>query len=266
MGLGRAWLWLAPCPCRRGGNQDLMMPGLDMSTIVFAIIAIFVVWKLRSVLGTRNGAERPPIDPGVGPNLGPNGANAPKPMGQVVHLPTAPRDGVAPTGAASSDPLTRWKGFAEPDSKVATGLDAIAAADPGFSPDGFLAGARSAYEMIVVAFAKGDRATLGNLLAPEVLDNFSRAIEARLARGETMETTLVSIDSAAFEDARLNGGTAQVTVRFAAKLISHTRDKAGLVTEGSADAVVDHLDVWTFSRDTRSRNPNWQLSATETVH
>jgi len=242
------------------------MPGLDMSTIVFAIIAIFVVWKLRSVLGTRNGAERPPIDPGVGPNLGPNGANAPKPMGQVVHLPTAPRDGVAPTGAASSDPLTRWKGFAEPDSKVATGLDAIAAADPGFSPDGFLAGARSAYEMIVVAFAKGDRATLGNLLASEVLDNFSRSIEARLARGETMETTLVSIDSAAFEDARLNGGTAQVTVRFAAKLISHTRDKAGLVTEGSADAVVDHLDVWTFSRDTRSRNPNWQLSATETVH
>jgi predicted lipid-binding transport protein (Tim44 family) len=266
MGLDRACFWLAPCPRRRGGNQDLMMPGLDMSTIVFAIIAIFVVWKLRSVLGTRNGAERPPIDPGVGPNLGPNGANAPKPMGQVVHLPTAPRDGVAPTGAASSDPLTRWKGFAEPDSKVATGLDAIAAADPGFSPDGFLAGARSAYEMIVVAFAKGDRATLGNLLAPEVLDNFSRAIEARLARGETMETTLVSIDSAAFEDARLNGGTAQVTVRFAAKLISHTRDKAGLVTEGSADAVVDHLDVWTFSRDTRSRNPNWQLSATETVH
>jgi predicted lipid-binding transport protein (Tim44 family) len=266
MGLDRAWFWLAPCPRRRGGNQDLMMPGLDVSTIVFAIIAIFVVWKLRSVLGTRNGAERPPIDPGVGPNLGPNGANAPKPMGQVVHLPTAPRDGVAPTGAASSDPLTRWKGFAEPDSKVATGLDAIAAADPGFSPDGFLAGARSAYEMIVVAFAKGDRATLGNLLAPEVLDNFSRAIEARLARGETMETTLVSIDSAAFEDARLNGGTAQVTVRFAAKLISHTRDKAGLVTEGSADAVVDHLDVWTFSRDTRSRNPNWQLSATETVH
>jgi predicted lipid-binding transport protein (Tim44 family) len=266
MGLDRAWFWLAPCPRRRGGNQDLMMPGLDVSTIVFAIIAIFVVWKLRSVLGTRNGAERPPIDPGVGPNLGPNGANAPSPMGQVVRLPTAPRDGVAPTGAASSDPPTRWKGFAEPDSKVAAGLDAIAAADPGFSPDGFLAGARSAYEMIVVAFAKGDRATLGNLLAPEVLDNFSGAIEARLARGETMETTVVSIDSAAFEDARLNGGTAQVTVRFAAKLISHTRDKAGLVTEGSADAVVDHLDVWTFSRDTRSRNPNWQLSATETVH
>jgi predicted lipid-binding transport protein (Tim44 family) len=243
-----------------------MMPGMDISTIVFAIIAIFVVWKLRSVLGTRNGAERPPIDPGAGANLGPNGANSPKPMGQVVRLPSAPRDGVAPTAATPFDPAGRWKGFADAGTKVAAGLDAIAAADSSFSPDGFLAGARSAYEMIVTAFAKGDRATLGNLLAPEVLDNFSKAIEARNARNETMETTLVSIDSAAFEDARVIGRTAQITVRFAAKLISHTRDRTGAVTEGSADAVADHLDIWTFSRDTGSRNPNWQLSATETVH
>jgi predicted lipid-binding transport protein (Tim44 family) len=242
------------------------MPGLDISTVVFAIIAIFVVWKLRSVLGTRNGAERPPIDPAVGPNLGQNGVNSPRPMGQVVRLPTAPRDGAAPFSAAAADAAARWKGFAEPGSKTAAGLDAIAAADPGFSADGFLGGARSAYEMIVTAFARGDRATLSNLLAPEVLDNFAKAIEARAASGETMETTLVSIDSAAFEDARLNGGTAQITVRFAAKLISHTRDKAGLIIEGSAESVVDHLDIWTFSRDTGSRNPNWQLSATETVH
>jgi predicted lipid-binding transport protein (Tim44 family) len=246
-----------------------MMPGLDLPTIVFAIIAIFVVWKLRSVLGTRNGAERPPFDPGASGNLGPNGpngVNASKPMGQVVRLPTAPRDGVAPISAAPADAASRWKGFAEPGTKLADGLDAIAAADSGFSPQSFLGGARSAYEMIVTAFARGDRATLGNLLAPEVLDNFTKAIDARATRGETMETTLVSIDSATFEDARLNSGTAQAVVRFAAKLISHTRDKTGAVTEGSADAVGDHLDIWTFSRDTRSRNPNWQLSATETVH
>jgi predicted lipid-binding transport protein (Tim44 family) len=80
-----------------------------------------------------------------------------------------------------------------------------------------------------------------------------------------METTLVSIDAATFEDAQLNGAIAQIAVRFAAKLVSHTRDKTGAVTEGSPDAVVDHLDIWTFSRDTSSRNPNWQLSATETV-
>jgi predicted lipid-binding transport protein (Tim44 family) len=243
------------------------MPNFDVSTVVFAIIAIFVVWKLRSVLGTRNGAERPPIDPAAGPNAGRNGINGSQPMGQVVRLPTAAAPvAAARSGVAPADAAARWKGFAEPGSKVAEGLDAIAAADPSFSPDGFLSGARSAYEMIVTAFAAGDRATLANLLAPDVLDNFAKAIEARLARGETMTTTLVSIDSATFEDARLNGGAAQISVRFASKLISHTRDKSGAVIEGSAEAVVDHLDIWTFSRDTASRNPNWQLSATETVH
>ena len=239
-----------------------MMPGLDLSTIVFAIIAIFVVWKLRSVLGTRNGAERPPVDPGASPGLGPNGLNGVRPMGQVVRLPTAP----VAAASAPADTAARWKGYAEPGSTVAAGLDAIAAADPSFSPDGFLSGARSAYEMIVTAFAAGDRANLASLLAPEVLDNFAKAIEARNARGEAMKTTLVSIDSALFEDARLNGTTAQISIRFAAKLISSTRDKAGAVTEGSAEDVVDHLDVWTFSRDVSSRNPNWRLSATETVH
>ena len=243
------------------------MPNFDISTVVFAIIAIFVVWKLRSVLGARNGAERPPADPASGINSGRNPVKGAQPMGQVVRLPTA---SAAATAAQSgvADPVgaARWKGFAEPGTKVAAGLDAIAAADPGFAPDAFLSGARSAYEMIITAFAAGDRKALGNLLAPEVMDNFSKAIDARIARGETMETTLVSIDSAVFEDARLSGALAQISVRFAAKLVSHTRDKAGVVTEGSADAVVDHLDIWTFAREAGSRNPNWRLSATETVH
>jgi predicted lipid-binding transport protein (Tim44 family) len=246
---------------RVGENQGLTMPGLDVSTIVFAIIAIFVVWKLRSVLGTRSGAERPPIDPvrGPGPGLGQNGG---QPMGQVLRMPSAPPVS-NPTPVDAPD---RWKGYAEPGSKLAAGLEAIAAADPSFSPSSFLSGARSAYEMIVTAFAKGDQAMLANLLAPEVLDNFSKAIDARVDRGETMETALVSIDSATLEDVRLNGSTAQITLRFATKLISHTRDQTGAIIEGSAESVVDHLDIWTFSRDTGSRNPNWQLSATETVH
>jgi predicted lipid-binding transport protein (Tim44 family) len=241
------------------------MPNFDISTVVFAIIAIFVVWKLRSVLGTRNGAERPPFDSAPGPGPGRNPAGGGQPMGQVVRLPTSSPAAAAPPVSAASG-AARWKGFAEPGSIVAGGLDAIAGADPGFSPDGFLSGARSAYEMIVSAFAAGDRKTLDNLLAPDVMDNFSKAIAARMARSETMETTLVSIDSAVIEDARLNGAAAQISVRFATKLVSNTRDKAGAVTEGSADSVVDHLDIWTFSRDTSSRNPNWRLSATETVH
>jgi len=241
------------------------MPNFDISTVVFAIIAIFVVWKLRSVLGMRNGAERPPFDSAPGPGPGRNPTGGGQPMGQVVRLPTSSPAAATPPESTASG-AARWKGFAEPGSTVAAGLDAIAGADPGFSADGFLSGARSAYEMIVTAFAAGDRRTLDNLLAPDVMDNFSKAIAARVARNETMETTLVSIDSAVIEDARLNGPAAQVSVRFATKLVSNTRDKSGAVTEGSADSVVDHLDIWTFSRDTGSRNPNWRLSATETVH
>src|SRR5579872_5750420 len=159
-----------------------MMPGLDVTTIVFAIIAIFVVWKLRSVLGMRSGAERPPLDPARGSNFGQNGG--PQPMGQVLRMPTAPP---APSRPPADAP-DRWKGYAEQGSKAAAGLDAIATADPSFAAASFLSGARSAYEMIVTAFAKGDQATLGNLLAPDVLDNFAKAIEERLARGEKMET------------------------------------------------------------------------------
>ena len=81
-----------------------------------------------------------------------------------------------------------------------------------------------------------------------------------------METNIVSIDSARVEDARLVGGSAQIAVRFAAKLISFTRDKAGTVIEGSADQIADHLDIWTFARDVSSRNPNWRLIATESGH
>ncbi len=242
------------------------MPGLDLSTIVFALIAIFVVWKLRSVLGMRNGSERPPVDPTSNLGANRNNANGPQTMGQVIRLPTAPPVAAPPSGFTTAESNARWKGFAEPGSKVAAGLDAIAAADRSFNPETFIAGARAAYEMIVVAFAKGDNATLGNLLAPEVFENFSKAIAARSARGETMETTLVSIDSASIEDAQLNDGVAQIALRFASKLVSSTKDRSGEVTEGAPGAVVDHLDIWTFSRATNSRNPNWQLSATETVH
>jgi predicted lipid-binding transport protein (Tim44 family) len=239
------------------------MQGMDISTIIFAIIAIFVVWKLRSVLGQRTGAERPPYDPraNFGPKTGEDSANS----NNVVPLPGVARAG-APATPPQPDPALRWKGVAEPGSAIASGLDAIAAADRSFGVDGFIGGARAAYETIVAAFAAGDVKTLGGLLAPDVMENFSKAISARLAAGQTVQTTLVSIESASIVDARLNGATAVVAVRFAARLISATRDKSGAVIEGSAENAGDHLDVWTFSRDTRSRDPNWRLNSTETVH
>ncbi len=239
------------------------MENLDISTIIFAIVAIFVVFKLRSVLGTRTGAERPPAD-SAPPSRGQNDLKNAPAAGNVIPLGVAAK--VAGRPGEASAAADRWKGFAEPGSAVAAGFDAIAAADRGFAPDSFLAGARAAYEMVVSAFAAGDMPTLRRLLAPDVLANFDAAIRARLAAGQTMTTTLVSIDSADIVEARQAGSIATLAVRFAAKLASATLDKSGAPVEGSANDVADHLDIWTFTRDVGSRDPNWLLAATQTVH
>jgi predicted lipid-binding transport protein (Tim44 family) len=228
---------------------------MDISTVVFALVAVFVAWKLRSVLGTR-GPRQPPAD-----RRPPSALNAPPLGGEVVPLRPA-----APAARAETTPLDRWKGFAAPGAPVAAGFDAIAAADPAFAPDSFLSGARTAYEMIVGAFAAGDLSTLRRLLAPEVLANFEKAIRDRVAAEQTMTTTLVSIDAASVVEARLAGTVASVAVRFAAKLVSVTLDKAGAAVEGSPNDVVDHLDVWTFTRDVAAGDPNWLLAATQTVN
>jgi len=242
------------------------MQSMDISTIIFAIIAIFVVWKLRSVLGQRTGAERRPYDTPAKTNIGAQDKDPAAKPNNVVPMPGVPRAGAQTTPPLRTDQNARWAGYAETGSAVAGGLDAILAADSSFNATGFIAGARSAYEMIVSAFAAGDVKALSALLASDVMDNFSQAIAARAAEGHTMQSTLVSIDSASIVDAKLNGAIAQIGVRFAAKLISATRDKAGQVIEGSAENAGEHLDVWTFVRDTRSRDPNWRLSATQMVH
>jgi predicted lipid-binding transport protein (Tim44 family) len=237
---------------------------LDIPTIVFAIVAIFVVWKLRSVLGTRGDPQqRPPFDQHPPGRL--TGGLGRAPAGGAV-LPFAPVAPPAARAEAPPPPPDRWKGFAEPGSPVAAGFDAIAAADRAFAPDGFVSGAKAAYEMIVGAFAAADMAALKRLLAPEVFANFDAAIRARLAAEQTMTTTLVSIDGADIVEARLTGTLASIAVRFAAKLVSATRDKSGAVVEGSPNDVVDHRDVWTFTRDIASPDPNWLLAATQTVH
>jgi predicted lipid-binding transport protein (Tim44 family) len=240
------------------------MPPVDATTIVFAIIAIFVVWKLYSVLGTRTGSEPPPFDPNAHRDSAGARPADPRGYGRVIRLPGAALETPVPP-PPFADPQ-RWKDFVDPGSKAGAGLDAIAAADPSFAPASFIAGAKAAYEAIVVAFANGDRNALSGLLATDVLDNFSKAISDRLGRAETMQTNIVSIDSARIEDARLVGGLAQVAVRFTAKLISSTRDKAGAVIEGSPDSVADHVDLWTFAREVASRDPNWRLTATESAH
>jgi predicted lipid-binding transport protein (Tim44 family) len=146
---------------------------------------------------------------------------------------------------------------------VAKGLDEIARLDPSFNGRGFVDGAKMAYEMIVSAFAQGDRRTLKDLLSKDVFEGFERAITERERRGERAETTFVSIDKADLAAVEVRGGVAQVTVRFLSKLITATRDASGAVVDGSPETVVDVTDVWTFARTLGSRDPTWHLVATE---
>ena len=168
-----------------------------------------------------------------------------------------------PTPAAPVDPQERWKGIAEPGSALETSLDAIVKADPGFDLKHFIAGGRQAYEMIVTAYAEGDRRALKNLLSRDVYEGFEQAIRERETRGETSETRFVSIDKSDVTGAELRGQTAHVTVRFVSQLVSVTRDRNGNVIDGNAEKVTDVTDVWTFARDLSSRDPNWKLVATE---
>ena len=227
------------------------MPEIDLPTVIFALVALFVAWKLRSVLGTRQDSDRP------------GGLLAPLRRVPSAPNPPAAREDAAAPAPAPQPPADRWKGVAEADPAIWSGLDAVAAADRGFTPESFLAGARIAYDMVVHAFAAGDSATLQGLMTPEAFANFDNAIRARAAAGQTLSTTVVSIDGATIVGAQLLGSTAQLRVRFAARLVSATRDAGGAVVDGSPSTVADHVDLWTFARDIRSGDPNWQLTATE---
>jgi predicted lipid-binding transport protein (Tim44 family) len=228
----------------------------DTTTILLLAVAVLIFLKLRSVLGQRTGRERPPYDPYSAPDPVRNSAGD-----KVVALPQRAGESARPTESAEAP--DRYAGLATPGSPVAKGFDAIAAADKDFDVKQFIAGARAAYEMIVTAYAAGDRRSLKNLLGREVYDGFEAVIREREARGETVETRFVSIDTTEITNAELRGKMAQLTLRFVSQLVSATRNRNGNVIDGSADAVTSVTDVWTFAREVTSRDPNWNLVATE---
>lgn len=230
---------------------------MDIYTLIFLVLAVVIFFKLRGVLGQRTGSERPPFDPfsrraAVKPDA--------KPNDNVVALPQRGAAPVTPP-AADEAPIPP----APPSTPVSAGLAAIRSADPAFDVQQFVDGARTAYEMIVTAFARGDTAALKPLLGREVYDGFAKAIADRVAQGETVEFNFVGLDKAEIVDAAMKGNNAQVTIRFASKLVSATRDKDGKVVDGDPVLTTDVTDIWTFARDTTSRDPNWALVATESV-
>lgn len=243
-----------------------MQDSFDMTTIVFALLAAFVVWKLRSVLGTRSGTEKPPTNPfaprapgSMRTQLGDSRGEA---ANRVIPLPGA----AEPVRAPAVEAGERWKPYAEAGSPAWAGLDSIAAADPAFAIKPFIEGAKAAYEMIITAFAEDKREVLRNLLVPAVFESFAAALAEREKRGEKVTTTFVSIDKVAIEEASLAGKSAEIKAHFTSQMITATRDQAGKVVDGSLDKVVQIEDIWTFIRDTDSRDPNWKLAATESAH
>jgi predicted lipid-binding transport protein (Tim44 family) len=247
---------------------ESMQNVFDIYTIIFLALAVFIFLRLRSVLGQRTGRERPPYDPYSARERAPEPVRSAsdKVVTLTPRTPAAIEAPAAPKAEEPEEAPVRWQGVAEPGSPLAAGLDAIAAADKAFDAQHFVAGARAAYEMIVNAYAEGDRRTLKNLLSREVYEGFETAIAEREKRGETVENKFVSLDGAEIASAEMRARNAQVTMRFHSKLITATRDRNGNVIDGSAERVSDVTDVWTFARDVTARDPNWKLIATEAEH
>jgi predicted lipid-binding transport protein (Tim44 family) len=237
-----------------------MSEAFDIYTLLFLVLAVVIFIRLRSVLGRRTGSERPPYDPYTRADTKPG-----TPEGSVVALPRG-RTGGAPateaSGPSPEDIEERLERYAAKDTPLRESLTAVMRAEPSFDPSQFLDGAKGAYDMVVAAFAEGDEATLKQLLGPEVLDGFERAIAEREERGETLQSTLVGIDKADIIEAEVKGKQALVTVKFVSELISVTHDANGEVVEGDPKKVREVTDIWTFARETGSRNPNWKLVAT----
>ena len=238
---------------------------MDIYTIIFLALAVFIFLRLRSVLGQRTGGERPPYDRAARDIA--NGAANGAANSNVVPLPGTVLDRAPPTAPSEAAPVPdRWKGVTEPGTPLAQGLDAVAASDSSFDAQHFIAGARSAYEMIVLAFANGDRRALRDLLSSEVYESFETVIKDREKHEQKTETRFVSVDKAELVGAEARDRAAQLTVRFVSQMVSVTRDKTGTIVDGNPDKVTDITDVWTFARDVTSRDPNWKLVGTGSAH
>ncbi len=208
--------------------------------ILFAMIAGFLVLRLRSVLGRRTGNERR--------------------RDLFVRRPASPAEKVtAPREPGKNEPAPPVVATA---AGVAEGIEHIRGADLSFDPAHFVEGVRAAFEMIVLAFASGDKATLRSLLSEDVFRSFATAIDERAAAHETLETKIVKLDSIDLVEADLVGSTSQVTVKLVSRQINVTRAVDGSIVDGDPKNPIEKTDHWTFSRDTTSSDPNWTLVAT----
>jgi predicted lipid-binding transport protein (Tim44 family) len=223
----------------------------DPLNLILLAIALLVFWKLRNVLGTRTGLERPPAEPVV---LKPRNGPAPAP---------APEQSPALGVEDREPPKPVWHGVAQDGSDVAKALEAIVKISPDFTVESFLEGAKMAYEMVLQAYAAGDKQALKPLLGADVLQSFSAAIDRRKAEGSRFVFQFVGVKHATLPRAVLDGRTAMITVNFRSQMIQALLSRDGETLDGDEKSIREVEDIWTFERDVTSRDPNWKLVATD---
>ena len=214
-----------------------------LDILIFAMVAGFLLLRLRRALGRRTGNEQPP---------------------QLLHDNKQMRDTVVkmPRPGGSADGPSEEE---EEEPSSGSGLTQVKIADPNFDDNVFLDGAGAAFEIILGAFARGDKVQLRGLLDDTTYQNFLEEIERREGASERLETTLVSMIRTDITEAKMVDASARVTVKFVSEQVNVTRNEADEVVAGDASHVATINDVWTFARDTRSKDPNWQLVETRAV-
>jgi len=250
-----------------------MFEMFDSKTLIIIAVAVFVIMRLRSVLGTRTGYQAPPVDreemkrlrDAANENQAENQAD--NTADNVVPLPTRKSAGKSETAKrvkAAVDPITKSiNEYAKSGTKLNKGLKLVAATSAEFEPNNFVDGARMAYEMIVTAFADGDKKALKGLLSKEVYEGFAGVITQREKAGHKVHSTFIGIEKSNIKAANVENNEALVTVQFISQIVSATLDKNDELIEGDSEEIVEVNDIWTFARETRSKDPNWKLVATE---
>lgn len=222
------------------------MQHLDI--IVFAIVAVVIALRLRSVLGQRHEDEPRRPNPYAVPKAG-------KEEDDEGFMLSPKHEAALPPEALPPPPVLA------PES-LAGGLTLIKQKDPSFDEKVFLQGARAAFSLIVGAFAKGDADGLKKYLGPDVYEAFARAIQTRQAAQQRMETTIHTIKEAEVTRARLTGDVARITVRFVSEQTNLTYDEQNQLVEGTPGRREEIEDVWSFARNLRQDDPHWLLVET----
>jgi predicted lipid-binding transport protein (Tim44 family) len=223
-------------------DNEVPMNSPIIQLLVLAGIAVFLILRLRNVLGTRDGFEKPPAE-----------------------LPKTPKARGRPDFAViEGGPDRDVTEHVPEDSGAAKALGQMKKIDPDFGVTDFLTGARGAYEMILMAFERGELAGIKPFLAPEVYEAFAEVVEEREKKGLKVEATFVGISEVSLKDATFDEDTqeAEITVRFTGELTSIVRDRAGDIVEGNANEIKKQRDTWTFARTMGTPDPNWLLVAT----